>query len=321
MPLITTHNYFAKDVFNKSNKKITNQFINDLDIYELFAQGFDLFQFYDFFRIKKENLIEYCHTHNTDTYFLNYIKNMKQANEINNSEFLAALYGHLTHFILDSNCHPYIVYKTGFWNPQIKETLKYNNLHSKMEMQIDAYLYEQKNQQPFKNFKIHKYLITQKKLSKNLINHLNSTYEQTFNIKNGGKKYNKGKRNMYYSYKFLIEDKTGLKTLLYKLIDIFTPHKTKYQNFSAHITKIDKSILNENHNLWYHPWLDNQKYNTSFFDIYEKALNEAIILFEKTNQFIHDEISEKEYRKFLKDKSYLTGLSWKKNLEIKHLEF
>ncbi len=321
MPLITTHNYFANDVFNIIPKKISQQFSDKKGVYELFAQGFDLFQFYDFFRLKRENLLDYCHNHYTDLYFLNYIKNLKKLNYLQNPEFLAALYGHLTHYVLDSNCHPYIVYKTGIWNPKLKETHKYNGLHSKMEMQIDAYFYEQKNHKPFENFKIHKYLITKDKLSKELINHLNTVYLETFSIKNGGKKYNIGKRNMYYSYKFLIEDKTGIKTNFYKFIDIFTPHTNKFQNYSAHIKEIDQSIFNENHDFWYHPWLDNAKYNTSFFDIYNKALEEAKNLIIKTDEFLHDKITEKEYYTYLQDKSYLTGLSWKKKGKIKHLEF
>ena len=55
MPLITTHNYFANEVLLKIKKEISSSFIEKKNIYELFAQGFDLFQFYDVFKLKKEN--------------------------------------------------------------------------------------------------------------------------------------------------------------------------------------------------------------------------------------------------------------------------
>ena len=44
--------------------------------------------------------------------------------------------------------------------------------------------------------------------------------------------------------KFLVEDPSGIKTKLYRFIDIFTPLKKEaFANFSSHITKIDYKIL------------------------------------------------------------------------------
>ena len=120
-----------------------------------------------------------------------------------------------------------------------------------MEMQIDAYFYESKNHKKFKNFKIHKHLVTKDKLSKELIDLLNKTYKETHNIDNGGKKYQIGQRNMYYSYKFLVEDSTGIKTKLYKMIDFFTPKKEGvFASYSSHITHIDDTIFNNEHQVW-----------------------------------------------------------------------
>lgn len=322
MPLISTHNYFANDVFKKSSKEITDQFKENKEIFELFAQGFDLFHFYEFFRFKKYNLSDCFHETNTDTYFLTLIKNIKKNKLTQNNEILASLYGHLSHYVLDSNCHPFIIYKSGIYNKQKSDTLKYNGLHTSMEMQIDAYLYESRTQKKFKNFKIHKNLITRKKLSRDLLNLLNNTYKQVHNIDNSGIKYQKGHKIMYYSYKYLIEDPTGIKTTLYKFIDILTPKKEGiFKNYSSHITKINQSIFNNEHNIWYNPWLKNETSTESFFDLYNKSLEECIILFEKTDLFIHNKINENEYKKYLKDKSYVSGLPWNQKETLKHLEF
>ena len=322
MPLITTHYYFANDVLKLSKKEIINQIQDNKDIYELFAQGFDLFHFYEFFKLKKYNLSDYFHETNTDTYFLTLIKNIKKNNLTKNSEILASLYGHLAHYVLDSNCHPFIVYKSGIYNKNIPETKKYNGIHTKIEMQIDAYIYKQRTNKEFKYFKIHKNLITRKKFTKELIETLNTTYKQVHNIDNGGIKYQKSQKIMYYSYKYLIKDSTGIKTILYKLVDLLTPKKEGiFKNYSSHITKINYNIFNNEHNTWYHPWLENKISTDSFFDLYNKALEECIILYEKTNLFINNKINEEEYKKYLKDKSYVTGLPWKKEVELKHLEF
>lgn len=321
MPLITTHNYFAKDVFNKSKKEITNTFREKQNLYELFAQGFDPFIFYEFFKIKKYDLQKYCHYNETDTFFLNLIKYIKQKKLENNPTILASLYGHLTHYMLDSTAHPYIVYKTGEYEKEKPETLKYNGKHNKMEMEIDAYFYEQKEQKPFKNFKIQKYLITKENFDKDLLNLLNEVYEETFPIPNGGDKYQKGCKNMYYAYKFLIVDQTGIKKFFYHLFDKITPKKEGvYENYSNHITNIDIAILNKEHHTWHNPW-NNEPNTKSFFDLYNDALENCIVLFEATYNFLQNKITEEEYKKVLKDKSYVTGLSWHSKGDMKYLEF
>lgn len=322
MPLITTHNYFAKDVFNNCTKKITNTFKEKKNLYELFAQGFDPFIFYEFFKIKKHDLQEYCHYNNTDTFFLNFIKYIKINKLQKNPIVLASLYGHLTHYILDSTTHPYIIYKTGEYKKEKPETIKYNGLHNKMEMEIDAFLYKQKEKKPFKNFKIHKHLITKEKLDKELINLLNKTYKETFSIENGGNKYQKGCQYMYYAYKFLIVDQTGIKKFFYQLFDKMTPKKEGvYANYSSHINNSHTSIFNNEHHTWNNPFDKKIKSNESFFDLYNKALKECIALFEATHTFIQNKMTEEEYKKVLKDKSYATGLSWHIKKDMKYLEF
>lgn len=322
MPLITTHNYFANDVFSKTNSNITKTFQEKKNIYELFAQGTDPFIFYECFRPKKSDYQHLCHTQNTDIFFLRFIKKIKEKKLTQNPLVLASLYGQLTHYILDSTIHPYVVYKTGFYNKKDKNTLKYNGLHNQFELQLDAYLYEQREKKAFKKFKIHKYLIAKEKWDMELIILLNEIYYEVYNIKNGGTKLQKGCHIMYNSYKYLIEDKIGIKKKIYKLLDKMTPKKVGvYENFNSHVTKIDLSILNQNHKIWYNPWDNSIKSKESFFDLYNKALEDCILLFEATHKFLNDQITEKAYKDILKDKSYLTGLSWKLNKEIKYLEF
>ena len=320
MPNIVTHNYFAADVFQKCPKTITNSFQEQQPLYKLFAQGFDPFLF-GLAILKKESFSNYCHNNYTDTFFLNFINILKNNNLTDNPYNLAALYGHLAHYVLDSNCHPYIFYKTGVYDKKYPKTIKYNGQHTKMEMQIDAFLYEERNNKPFKNFKIHQDLIPTGKFDKSLLNTLNNVYKQTFNLKNGGKKYQNSCHKMYLAYKYLIEDKTGFKKLIYKTFDKLTPKKYGcYEYYNAHITTIDQNIFNENHKTWLNPWTS-KKSSQSFFELYNQAIIECLKIFEFTHKFLHDEITEKEYQRVLKDKSYTTGISWHKKTKIKALEF
>ena len=311
MPLITTHNIFANEVLKQTEKKIADKIKVKQNIYELFAQGFDPFFFYELLPGTKK-IANYCHTHHTDEFFLNFIDYIKKENAQKNATILAALYGHLTHYCLDSTCHPYIIYKTGEYDKKKPKTLKYNGKHTEMEWQIDAYYYEQTTHQEFRKFKIHKNLITKEKFTKELVEIGNKTYQKTFKIKKGTTKYQIGCKIMYYAYKFLITDTTGKKKKWYKWIDKFTPKKYGiYENYSAHITTINKSIFNLEHKIWYNPWDNKIKSTESFFDLYNKALKICLTLFTATHQYLNDEIETEEYKKILQDKAYTTGFSWK----------
>lgn len=320
MPLITTHMEFAKDILKSINLEIKNTIKNE-NIYKLASLGTDPFIFYEFFKTNKKDLQHIFHTNNTDTFFLEYIKKIKEKKLLNNPQIISFLYGSLTHYVLDSHMHPFVVYKTGQYNKSKPQTIKYKGLHNKMEMHIDSYLYQKKYNLPYKDFKIHK-TITKEKLDKDLINILNELYLEIYNVENGGTKYNTGNKIMYYSYKFLIEDKLGIKKQIYHFIDKITPKKeNNYENYNSNIKNLDLNFLNLDHKEWLNPWDKSIKKTDSFFDIYENALTDAKKLFIATNNYLNDNISENDYKKVLKDKSYLTGLSWHKELEMKYLEF
>ncbi len=321
MPLITTHTYFAEDLLPSLPKTLSSKLQEKQNVYTLFAQGFDPFLFYEFLKIKKQNLQNYFHTQETDRFFINFIHTLKETKEINNPYLLGALYGHLAHYVLDSTLHPYIIYKTGNYEKKQKETKKYKGGHTSLEMQLDAYLYKQKNQKEYKDFKIHQ-LISKEKFPSNLIELLNATYEKTFKIKNLGFAYEKGCKKMYYAYKFLIEDSWGLKKRMYFFLDLLCPKSSnKYSTFSNHITYINIDYFNLEHKIWFNPWCDNESSTASIFDLYEEAKKRAILLFIETDKYLNNKLSFTEYKEILREDDYTTGKSWTLKKELKHLEF
>ena len=122
--------------------------------------------------------------------------------------------------------------------------------------------------------------------------------------------------------RFVVEDKKGIKKFFYKQIDKITPKNHRLlETLSTYVISIDNSIFNLEHKTWYNPWDNKIKSNESFFDLYNKAIERCLLLFEETDKFIHNKISEGDYKKTLKDYSYVTGLSWHIKKEIKYVEF
>ena len=54
------------------------------------------------------------------------------------------LYGFICHYVLDSNVHPFVFYKTGLFDKKDKNSYKYNNLHAFMETYFDNYMIKEK---------------------------------------------------------------------------------------------------------------------------------------------------------------------------------
>lgn len=320
MPNIITHHYFAEDVLKNSKKDIINSFFGEKDLYYLFTQGFDPFFVYEILPFNEKSGY-FLHDNYIDTFFINYIKVMKEQKLENDPALLAALYGHLTHYVLDSIIHPFVIYKCGEYNKNRPETYKYVGVHTRMEVEIDAYLYETRENKSFKDLKFHK-VNPKKKLNKNILKLLNKIYEETFKVKNGGFKYQKALNMAYLGLKYITNDKYGRKKALYQKIDKIVASKGhKIEAFSYYVTSIDKSIFNLEHQHWCNPCDNTIKSNESFFDLYNKAIAICVTLFEATNKYINEEIDLMEYQEILKDNSYVTGLSWRKKDDLQYFAF
>ncbi len=319
MPNLLTHNYFALDVLKKSS--VIRKSIKGAEhTYEIFSASFDPFFVYESFPWR-EKIGYYLHNNHTDDFFLNFIQIIKDDNLKKDPIILAALYGHLTHYVLDSACHPYIIYKSGRYNKKDPETYKYLGVHTKMEVEIDAYLYETREGKKFSNYKMHE-LISYHKLNKKLVKVLDQVYLKTFLIKDGGVKYQKALNVLYFGLKHVTKDKRGLKKSFYKKIDKLVPKKSiKYEYFSYHVDEIDEKIFNNDHKIWYYPSDKKISSHESFQEIYDRAINQCLELYKATEQFLNGKISEAEYKKVLGDRSYSTGLSWRSKAKMKYYEY
>ena len=135
MPSIVTHHYFAKDILNKLNNETKQTFQNSYSIFLIFAQSFDNLFYYKLLTPwlgKKERTLGYdAQKIKVNLYFENIINEIEKKPTSNN---LAYLYGSYCHYILDSTCHPYVIYQAG----DEEKDKKYNGLHEKIEENIDA---------------------------------------------------------------------------------------------------------------------------------------------------------------------------------------
>ena len=317
MPSVVTHHYFAKDILKKVNEKTRQTLENSFSIFLIFAQSFDNLFYYKLLTPwlgKKERTLGYeAQKMKVNLYFENIINEIEKNP---NSDNLAYLYGSYCHYILDSTCHPFVIYQSG----DEDQNKKYNGLHEKIEVNIDAQIYKKKTGKNLKDVQIANMLLPKEKFSEELKETLTHTFKNTFQIDNMGSVYEKSVAMGNFLLKFAVTDRTGIKKTLYKLRDFICNHK-KYQYLSFHVTKLIPEYLNETKQPWIYPVDNTLVHNESFQELYEQALTKTLNLITLTEKYLKKQITKKELLAHVGNNSYVTGIDCNKNQTMKYFKF
>ena len=325
MPSTVTHSYFMQDIYEKFSIKKQFFLKSELQKMQLFAQSTDPFNFYLNFNLKKSKKVRnfsiYFHTHKTRKYLITLINYIKYNYYSDNAEIMAYLYGMISHFVLDTNMHPFVCYYTGCFDKNDKSTYKYNNVHHIFENLIDQYLIKNREKcYPYKTKEYFK-LFESRSFSKELIEVMNFSFKETFGIDNYYSKWKKSVKNMGIIFKHLRYDRYNFKNKLYILIDKITPKKCfKLQFLSYHYTNSNINYLNDNHNEWKYPTTKSKKYKLSFVDIYLKSLKEATDIITEVDKYIYKD-KKVNLNKLIKNISYGTGIDLDKDQKMKYFDY
>ena len=192
--------------------------------------------------------------------------------------------------------------------------------HAINEIMIDSIYYYKDHNKKYYKYKLYNEIIPITKFSNNLTKTIDYTFKNTFNFDNMGKMYNDSYNHSHIIYKYLMFDKFNIKKGLYRLFDLFTPYKDfKAYSYSHHINNPDYSILNNEHNIWYHP-VTNEKHNESFEDLYIIAKNKCIKMIQKCNDYFKDNCSLKDLEKTIGNISYSSGLDVDLRVKFTHFK-
>lgn len=323
MPATVVHAYFSQDVYDILPNTIKNKL--NVERLRTFGQSTDALMFYNLFNIlpgkKVRSFQKYFHTNKTQEFFINLINYIKENNYINDSDVCSFLVGAICHYVLDSTIHPYIFYKTGYFNKNDKSTYKYNNVHAFMETFLDNDMIRRReNINPYK-FKIGKFCLYTKVFSKELDDTLDKVFEQTFEFKNMSKIYSKSLKQMKRSIVVFRQDQFGVKKFFYKLADTFTSKKTfRFEAISYHYPIQDRhNFLNENHKIWRNPTTYDMTSTESFLDLYLRSLKLAKVIVCASFDYITGK--EIDLEKVFNNNSYITCLNCLLEKELKYFEF
>ena len=281
MPSTVTHAFFSTDVYEILPSNIRNKF--DIDRIKTFAQSIDACKFYNVVSIFKGKYIRDFsgdfHGKKTQEFFINLLKYVKD-NNIDDIDTYSFIFGFICHYVSDSTMHPFIIYKTGIFDKNNKNTYKYNNLHHFMETYIDNdMIHRRLGINPY-SFNISKYVFDNRKFSSDLNKTIDNVFYNVYGVKNMSKIYYKSLKQMESFIRLFRQDRFGIKRVIYKTIDSFTTKRTfRLEAISYHYPLIDKhNYLNSNNKLWRNPTTYNMTSTESFIDLYLKAIKKTKVL-------------------------------------------
>lgn len=323
MPATVVHAYFAQDLNDILPKEIKNKL--DVNRLKTFGQSIDSLMFYNLFSIlpgkKIRDFQKYFHTNKTQEFFINLINYIKENDYTEDIDVNSFLVGTICHYVLDSTVHPYIYYKTGYFNKNDKSTYKYNNVHTFMETFLDNDMIKRRESiNPYK-FNISKFSFDTSKFSNELNDTIKYTFKKTFDVDNMDKIYYKSLKQMRSAILIFRQDRYGIKKFFYKLADTFTSRRVfRFEAISYHYPLNDKhNFLNENHKSWRNPCDYNLTSEESFLDLYLRALKLAKVMICASFDYINGK--DIELKKIFVNKSYITGLDCELDKELKYFEF
>lgn len=323
MPATITHAYFSKDVFDILPSNIKN--IIDCSRIKMFGQSMDSLMFYNLFSIlpgKKVRQFNYdFHRCKSQEYFVNLINFIKDNNLNEDMDVCSYLAGMICHYVLDSNIHPYIVYKTGVFDKKKKNTYKYNHVHDFMESFIDNDMVKRREKaNPYK-FRLDQFCFNTREFSDNLNAAIDYSFKETFYIDNMSGIYYKSLKQMKNCLYLFRRDPYGVKKFFYKVLDTFTTKRMfRFETVSYHVDLEDKhNYLNSNHKLWRNPTSYNMTSTESFVDLYLKSIKTAKVLICASFDYINNKDIDLE--KIFTNMSYVTGRDCDLDVELKYFEF
>jgi len=317
MPSLATHFLFGQDLFKKLDVTIEGTIKKSSGAFRLGLQGPDIF-FYDLLHSVisgNQNIGSKMHTQRTDIFFYYYIEYLKDNNLYENSIATSYLYGMLCHYCLDCISHPFVYYFTNLHDKSPEGKNKSLSIHCQFESDIDELLYMDRNGKNICDVKRSKFMaISQGEIdviSPIIAHAISETYKCDITAN-----YVRGSIKRGLKMNSLLNNRYGIKKPLIGFIE--KPILGNHIGTSLMFTRKSPSriCLNENHEEWHIPY-NNQKMHSSFMDLYNLGISDALWLVHMARDVMNKKCSISKFINSTGGMSYHTGLNWRLGDDMK----
>lgn len=272
MPNIITHDLFCEKVYEQLDISIQELIKPNYKEYRIGTNGPDFMFFHHLFKEGESRIAiigDVFHDGHVNDFYMKAIEACRKAPSDIKDKMITYVIGHFLHWQLDSQMHPYVVYRTG-WS---LDKYKYN--HYRFESMMDTMFLKHYKNQTTKDIKTYTYCnhdeLSVKAISNVYIPCANYCLEETIEANDI-----KDALDDWQSIQKLLYDPYMIK---YRMVKIYETLANKPWNKTGNVVpnKVDNTydVLNLKHTEWKHP-CTGEVFTSSAIEIFEHAIQLAL---------------------------------------------
>lgn len=320
MPSIATHYIFGQDLLQKADDSIKNTLKQSIGAFQLGLQGPDIF-FYDLIHssiARNKSIGKIMHKRRTDIFFYKYIDYLREHKLYKNPTALSYFYGMLCHYSLDCIAHPFIYYFTNLQDKSTSGIRKSLDCHVLFESNIDELLYHDKTGKNICNINRTEFMNISKNeiaiISPIIAYAISETYKCDIT-----KNYVRGSIKRGLKINSMLNNKYAIKRPILGILEKTILGNNFGKNMMYTRKLPSRMCLNEHHQKWHLP-VDNKEFYSSFQDLYNQGLTNALDLITMATDVMGGRCSISSFIRATGGKSYHTGIEWRLNNEMQYFK-
>ncbi len=310
MPAQCTHQIFALEAFEKAFPEKKKDVARNRSIITFAAQGPDFF--YHNQRTKPLSF-EYgkiLHNGGYGRLIAEMVERAQQKGQTARSKSGAFTLAFMTHAVLDRYTHPFIMYFSGWVDPQKPETARYYQCHPFFERIIDVLILKKRGKTAVSNYDFLSQVDLGAGLPEEIIDLLleaiPAAYPDVRRPVLTRKRIENAYEDTMHFFRMTNPPDVEEKKRLYRK-DLMKPER----RFLALIHPVsiphEYDFLNEKHAQWCHPWDRHETSTASFLELYEAALERAVESLKDIAKAFAGKLSKEELENRLGNESLNSG--------------
>lgn len=325
MPAVVTHSFFANDIFESMEEsRLKDEISVRMNLFRLGSQGPDVFFYYKappWIRYDGlENLGNLAHDEKVGAFFsesLNYLDQLDRNKDF--YDLTVYLTGYLCHYSLDRTAHPFIHYTSGIDADYNRISWKYHIYHRILESTIDYLSLVKKGLQP-RYYKIYELIRVQPLKIVSVMEFYEYILPLIYDTQISRKQSEELITGIYKVQKYLY-DPLWVKYHFYRLLELIM-RRTGGITSSMIPKRLDERLdyLNLNHKAWSHPCRKEEISRESFWEVYERALIEAVKFIKMVSVFIDSGSIPPGLVDLIDDISYSSGIKCSSADELNYFD-
>lgn len=309
------HKDFFSECIQKSNlnNNVDHSYKNNHNIY---SQGHDLLLYIELLNFQRNrNVSLILSNYQFRDFILNYLKSAYNDKLLKDEHVRLFLYGYISHHILDSYFHPFIMQFSADYLPVWNKIW----VHGMIETMFDSYFIQEHNNIKPEKYKLYRDFTWKNTENNGVASIIDQSVFNTYQISGVGRKFDISFHNIakyMYIYRY---DPLSLKKMLGQITNPIVRIGAQNFFYNEECLKDLQKYGNFENQPWMNIWSEKENKNiesfSSFWDVYNHALLNTVKIINVLEDMIScSEIDENTLKNFIPNNSAITGLECGKNL-------